>query len=243
MINLTRKDIIIPIKPPKLIVIVGPCRTGTTALANVFAKAGLMVYLQPIKSARRAKEAKEKIIPWEVKEKDVAVVKETIGAQTKAEFFDPIKILLDIGYPKEKLVLIPVVRDASKTLASWREMWSDLDLKKFAKSYELILDIKNQARTIGIKTIPYVHEAIRDNSSYIVIQKLIEVFATREEIILKKDFEELKEDFRNLQLSVDAYAVKADKYFQEMVMLSHKVDRHEKWLQKIADKIGIKLEY
>lgn len=36
------------------------------------------------------------------------------------------------------------------------------------------------------------------------IQKLIEVFATRDEIVLKKDFEELKEDFRSLQASVDA---------------------------------------
>lgn len=75
------------------------------------------------------------------------------------------------------------------------------------------------------------------------IQKLIEVFATREEIVLKKDFEELKEDFRNLQSAVDAYAVKADKYFQEMLMLAQKVDRHEKWLQQIAEKLGIKLEY
>jgi hypothetical protein len=36
---------------------------------------------------------------------------------------------------------------------------------------------------------------------------------------------------------------KADKYFQEMLMLAKKVDRHEKWLMQIADKIGIKLEY
>ena len=75
------------------------------------------------------------------------------------------------------------------------------------------------------------------------IQKLIEVFATREEIVTKNELEDLKFDFRNLQTSVDAYAVKADKYFQEMLMLSHKVDRHEKWLIQIAEKLGIKLEY
>lgn len=77
------------------------------------------------------------------------------------------------------------------------------------------------------------------------IKKLIgaeqEVFPT------KTDFESFKEsvreDFSNLQTSVDAYTVKADNYFQEMVVLSHKVDRHEKWLQQIAEKIGIKLEY
>jgi len=75
------------------------------------------------------------------------------------------------------------------------------------------------------------------------IQKLIEVFATRDEIVLKTDMEDLRGDFRNLQGAVDAYAVKADKFFQELVMLSNKVDRHEKWLQQIAEKLGIKLQY
>ena len=75
------------------------------------------------------------------------------------------------------------------------------------------------------------------------VQKLIEVFATREEVATKKDLEELRGDFRNLQTSVDAYAKKADTYFQEMVMLTHKVNRLEKWIQQIAEKVGIKLEY
>ena len=56
-------------------------------------------------------------------------------------------------------------------------------------------------------------------------------------------FDEMKADFNNLQSAVDAYAKKADAYFQEMVMLSHKVDRHEKWFHQIAEKLGIKLEY
>lgn len=73
------------------------------------------------------------------------------------------------------------------------------------------------------------------------IKKLIEVFAT------KQDFEsfreEMRKSFSDLQTSVDAYAKKADAYFQEMVMLSQKVDRHEKWIAQLAEKLGIKLEY
>jgi len=42
---------------------------------------------------------------------------------------------------------------------------------------------------------------------------------------------------------VDEYAKKANTYFQEMVALSHKVNRIEKWVQQIADKVGIKLDY
>jgi len=75
------------------------------------------------------------------------------------------------------------------------------------------------------------------------IQKLIDVFATREEMKEMVSNLVTKEDFLNLQTAVDAYAKKADAFFQEMVMLSHKVDRHEKWFHQIADKLGIKLEY
>jgi uncharacterized coiled-coil DUF342 family protein len=58
-----------------------------------------------------------------------------------------------------------------------------------------------------------------------------------------EDFKDLKAEFNVLQTSVDTYAKKADTYFQEMLMLSHKVDRHEKWLHQVADKLGIKLDY
>lgn len=77
------------------------------------------------------------------------------------------------------------------------------------------------------------------------IQKLIK--AQEEVFLTKLDFEKFKEeykkDFSELLTSVDAYAHKADAYFQEMVMLSEKVNRHDKWLLQIAEKLGIKLEY
>ena len=74
------------------------------------------------------------------------------------------------------------------------------------------------------------------------IQKLVEVFTTRDE--MKEMISNLvtKEDFLALQASVDAYAKKADAYFQEMVMLAHKVDKLERWVHQIAEKVGIKLE-
>jgi len=55
--------------------------------------------------------------------------------------------------------------------------------------------------------------------------------------------EELRKDFARLETAVDAYAKRADAYFQEMVVLTHKVDRLEKWVKQIADKLGMKLEY
>ena len=48
--------------------------------------------------------------------------------------------------------------------------------------------------------------------------------------------------FIDLQSSVDAYAKRSDTYFQEMLMLANKVDRLEKWLRQLADKVGLRLE-
>jgi len=77
------------------------------------------------------------------------------------------------------------------------------------------------------------------------IKKIIE--ANREVFPSKEDFEgfkqELKTSFSDLQTSVDTYALKADNYFKEMTALSHKVDRHEKWIKQLAEKLGVKLEY
>lgn len=73
-----------------------------------------------------------------------------------------------------------------------------------------------------------------------LIKAQAEVFATKED--LEKVKEDLRVDFSNLQTSVDAYAKKADTFFQEMVMLSHKVDKMDKWIHQIAEKVGIKLE-
>ena len=75
------------------------------------------------------------------------------------------------------------------------------------------------------------------------IQKLIEVFATKDDLNNAVANLTTKEDFNNLLTSVDAYSKKADTYFQEMILLTRKVDRLEKWLHQVADKIGIKLEY
>ena len=57
-----------------------------------------------------------------------------------------------------------------------------------------------------------------------------------------KEIKELKESFSILQTAVDGYAKRADDYFQEMVMLSHKVDRVERWVLQLAEKVGVQLK-
>lgn len=97
----------------------------------------------------------------------------------------------------------------------YKELVEYLD-KKFIKVDEEIIDLKENV--VDLKT---------------------QVLSIEKSLQEKSD----KSDINNLTSSIDAYAHKADTYFQEMVMLSHKVDRHEKWLQKLAEKLGVKLEY
>ncbi len=70
---------------------------------------------------------------------------------------------------------------------------------------------------------------------------LKEIFANREELEVFR--EEVRKSFSDLHTAIDGYAKKVDTYAQEMIMLAHKVDRHERWLHQLAEKLGIKLEY
>ena len=77
------------------------------------------------------------------------------------------------------------------------------------------------------------------------IEKIIEanrvVFATKEDFESYKD--EMKKDFSKLQKSIDRYVKKKENYEQENEILGHKVDSHEKWIEKASKKVGVKLEY
>lgn len=80
------------------------------------------------------------------------------------------------------------------------------------------------------------------DDKFVTVDKRFD-FVDQRFITVDKRFDEMKSDFNNILTAVDAYAQRADTYFQEMVLLSHKVDRHEKWLLEIAEKLGIKLKY
>lgn len=73
-------------------------------------------------------------------------------------------------------------------------------------------------------------------------QELIE-YLDNKFIDIDRRFDNMNKKFDDLQTSVDSYAKRADAYFQEMTMMAHKIDRHEKWIQKLAHKLGVELEY
>jgi flagellar capping protein FliD len=95
------------------------------------------------------------------------------------------------------------------------------------------------------------------------VQKIItagsQVFATKTELVdvekrvdgklnalqaeLNSFEQRIDVKFDTLFTAVDGYAKKADTFMQELVVTRHQVDRHDKWLHLIADKLGVKLEY
>ncbi len=86
--------------------------------------------------------------------------------------------------------------------------------------------------------LPAQSSKINDNGKLDLILK--EIF--RIEKKNEKQFNELRGDFRQLQSAVDTYAKKADTYFQEMLMLARKVDRLERWILQVAEKVGVRLK-
>jgi len=76
------------------------------------------------------------------------------------------------------------------------------------------------------------------------IIKLSEVLATKEDIKdLRQDIDGLRETVQSLVVSVDKLAKAVADMHQEFVMIIAKVDRHEKWIMQLAEKLGVKLEY
>jgi len=168
----------IPANPPNLLVIVGPCRTGTTALANTFAKAGIDVYMQPIKSARRAAEDTEKVIPWDIsgEKGNFVVSKETLGPKLPSEFFNPMHGLFYYkkeGYNKEnnkmtninyKKVYEKAARNVgwSKTTPDRTTKWGDFYevVKKNLHGFEIVLDIGTAEGNRFIGLSKYIKKGI-----------------------------------------------------------------------------------
>jgi len=52
-----------------------------------------------------------------------------------------------------------------------------------------------------------------------------------------------KKDVQDLVNSIDRLAKSMEIYHDEYIALTSKVDKHEKWFQQVADKLGLKLEY
>jgi ABC-type transporter Mla subunit MlaD len=60
---------------------------------------------------------------------------------------------------------------------------------------------------------------------------------------VNKRFEQNEHDHANVLAAVAELGSHLKDYHQELLLLAHKVDRLERWIQQVAQVTGVKLEY
>jgi hypothetical protein len=177
---------------PTLVLILGPCRTATGALATTIgrAKPVKQVHIQALKAFGRkfvqAATGSELSTPLKFLKSQLVVSagshfeveKETFGPDptNPAEFINPLEIFLQKGYPSEKIIVVPTFREPLETASSWRRMWKwhldSFPFGGFNRSFAVTNDIATRARNLNIRVMPYVHELSRDFGEAQVIGRM-----------------------------------------------------------------------
>lgn len=151
------KNIILPkaAEIPNIVLIVAPCRSGTSTLLKAFSASADMSYYQPLKSLMRTGRP-ELVIPKKAK---TIVIKETLGPWRMEEsIMDPLALLLKAGVPKEKIVLIPLLREPVEAYDSWLKYAAGTDTRLFIAAFDTTLKIHEEASKLGIRSIPLAYD-------------------------------------------------------------------------------------
>lgn len=170
---------------PQVIIIAGPCRTGTGALATALNRSEIVraAHIQPHKTVRRNTYSlilTGQAINYERLTLDIEpgphfeVVKETLGPKTPAEFFNPLLPLIKAGYPPRKLTFVPTFRDPLETFDSTVRMWGMdyITPASVNRSFIWTAQVVEMARKVGIPVVPYVLELLKNHQSRTVMEAL-----------------------------------------------------------------------
>jgi hypothetical protein len=106
----------------------GKCRVGSTPLTNLFGLTGMPSYYQPLKMMLRHLFVSKPATPWIIanaQDEPHIFSKETAGPYVVAEsLFNPLRLLVEAGYPAERLHVIMLDREPASSLASWLDKMS-----------------------------------------------------------------------------------------------------------------------
>ncbi len=162
---------------PRIILVISPCRSGSTVLLRVFSGIGVESHFQQLKNLLRWSllgQDKNWTVPSSAGQD--LLLKETIGPFTEAEcLFNPLQVMLDVGFPKEKLHVVILGRGPPTTWASWYGYWPDrAPMVNMIQAFVTTRQIQEQARELGIATTCLVFEAFRDNPPEKVFRSLFQ---------------------------------------------------------------------
>lgn len=160
---------------PNIILSVSPCRSGSSVLVRVFGAAGVLSYYQQLKTMLRWKMQGEDVC-WKVPSLPHTNIflKETLGPHTETEaLFNPMNILLDAGYPPEKLRILILGRHPLNTWASWDKWWNGAtSIDNFIKANITTEKIREQAEREGISVTTVVYEALKYYDADTVVKRM-----------------------------------------------------------------------
>ena len=163
-----------PAEFPHLYYGCGTARVGSTPLANVLGLAGIPSYYQPVKSILRCVLHGAEPVVWRFEPSQRHIfAKETFGPFTVAEcIFLPVELLLDAGFPRDRLHVIMLDREPASVLASWFDKLSHLlpETTLFAHYLIATLNAQRAARRAmrhGVRVTTYVYELSRNPRLFI----------------------------------------------------------------------------
>ncbi|MCA1500637.1 sulfotransferase family protein [Bradyrhizobium sp. NBAIM14] len=156
---------------PMLYFACGKARVGSTALSNLFGMTGMPSYYQPLKAMLRDALVGKRPAPWAVPSADDEphiFSKETIGPYVLAEsLFNPLKLLIEAGYPRHRLHLIMLDREPASSLASWLDKLisrapEDVLLRHYVVAALSAAQVASYAQRQGVAVTHYVYELSKE---------------------------------------------------------------------------------
>ncbi|WP_027574157.1 sulfotransferase family protein [Bradyrhizobium sp. WSM1743] len=156
---------------PMLYFACGKARVGSTALSNLFGMTGMPSYYQPLKAILRDALVGRPLAPWSVPsatEEPHIFSKETIGPYVLAEsLFNPLQLLIEAGYPRQRLHLIMLDREPASSLASWLEKLisrapADTLLRHYVVAALSAAHVASYAERQGVPVTHYAYEVSKE---------------------------------------------------------------------------------
>jgi len=196
----------------KVIIGIGPVRSGTTLFLRIFAQLGIHTWYQPLKAIYRGYLHNNEVdITITDDIRGPIFIKETLGPYTKTEAsINSLNVLLKAGVAREKIKLITLVRDPYTTIASSVLQFSKFEEREDVvdislKSYDTIYTIQQFAKDEGIETSSFVYESWSNNDPLDVLEKLFSNLAIpieRSKLLSWKSVETL-EEISNLHITYE----------------------------------------
>jgi hypothetical protein len=162
-----------------LTLVVGPCRSGTTAVLRAAAATGHAAHFQPFKRLVRHTllgEESRFVLPSGPR---LTVLKETFGPFLLAEsVFDPVAVLTGLGYPSHLLSLVVTLRHPVDTYLSWQRLhrangkFGAIDTEVFVAAFRHTLALHRRARDSGLRVTAFAADALSDQKPEDVLPTL-----------------------------------------------------------------------